>query len=220
MDGPGINEKIRFGYAKSASKLGQDFQLYRSAVPIDPIDPDNLVGTIKAVMTTSWDWMRANKYGNAVWYAVIDGQEASEPLSAQVGDYLTGDKTFFIASKQYQMPMQSVECNRTISIIRPTQDITPGPKGYVGYLPEDSEVIMTNMPASVLTKSSREKASSDLPTDTKQPAWTVLIPNLANVPILVGDIISDEQQENYAVMDNELTDLGWRLTAQQVVNAG
>lgn len=214
-----INEKIRAGYAKAAQKLGQDFSLYRSATPINPIQSDYLVGIVKAVMTVSWNWMKPNKYGNAVWNAVIDGQLSSGNLSAQVGDYIVGDQTFFIASKQYQMPMQAVECNRTISIERPSQHTGAGYQGYTASTPASSEIVMTRMPVSCLKAGDNENAPTRLPTDTKQPMWIILMPNLGGVMIRSDDTIIDDKNQQYVVMTPELTDLGWRMTAQQTVNS-
>lgn len=223
MDGPGINEKIRYGYAKAAEKLGQDFQLYRSATPIEPLNSGNLVGTIKAVMSQDWTWMKANRPGNAIWYCCIDGQAVSAPLSAQEGDYLVGDGTFFVLSKQYQLPIQTMECNRVLDIIRATQPKTAGPQPYGAYIQQDDdtvETIMTQMPASVLKTGSQASAPSRLPTDTEEPKWIIQLPNIGGVNIRVGDFIIDDIAENYVVTTNEETEFGWRLVAQQVVNSG
>ena len=78
---------------------------------------------------------------------------------------------------------------------------------------------MTDMPASVLKVGRGMAADTKLPTDSREPMWTILMPNLGGVIIRIGDIITDNINEEYAVSENELTDLGWRITAMQVVNA-
>lgn len=218
MNGEQINQKIRYGYYKAAKKLGQDFNLYRSATPINPIQSGNLVGVIKCVATVDWKWMRSNKPGNAVWWLVADGQSSSEPLSLREGDYLVGDKTFFVLSKEYQMPMSGAECNRIVSIVRPTQSIAKGNQGYTAYPASGTTPVFTNMPASVLKDSRGARADSKLPTDTLQPEWIVLLPNLGGVDIKTGDIMTNEVGENYVLSVDEKTEFGWRLTARQVVN--
>jgi len=219
MDGPGINQKIRFGYAKAASKLGQPFTLYRSAVPINPINSSNLIGTLLMVATLDWNWMKSNRPGNAIWWLVVDGQDSSSPLSAQEGDYLVGDKTFYILSKEYQMPMSGFECNSVIDIIRPNQSQAIGNVGYVAYQPGTSIPIMTQMPASVLMINRQgSTAPSKLPTDTLEPSWIIQVPNLGGVFIRTGDIIIDNYTDEYVISVNEETEFGWRLTAQQVIN--
>lgn len=223
MDGPQIDQKIRFGYAKAAQHLGQPFQLYRSAMPINPLDSGNLIGTLPAVMSQDWTWMKSNRPGNAIWFCCIDAQIASQPLAAEEGDYLVGDHVFFVLSIEYQLPLQVMECNRTLNIIRATQPQTAGLQPYAGYIQQDSKTvktIMTQMPASVLKTGSQASAPSRLPTDTEEPKWIIHLPNLGGVNIRVGDFIIDDINENYVVTTNEETEFGWRLVAQQVVNSG
>ncbi len=217
MDGPGINEKIRFGYAKAAQKLGEPFDLYRWTSPIDPIDSANLIGSLPAVMTVDWEWMKANKPGNNIWYVLIDGQASSFPLSAEERDYLVGDAVYYIFSKEYQMPMQAMQCNRQITINRPTQSMAPGSNGYIDPQSSPTE-IARNMPASVLLTNSGENSPMKLPSDTKQGTWTIQIPN--DFSILVGDIVIDDLGQEYVVMIPEESEFGWRLRVQQVVNDG
>lgn len=218
MDGPGIDQKIRFGYAKAASKLGEDFLLYRPTVPVDPISPGNLIGTILCVATVDWNWMKSNRPGNAIWWLVVDGQDSSLPLSAQEGDYLVGDQTYFVLTKEYQMPMSGCQCNRIVSIVRATQSIDVGYQGYIAYPSSGTTPIFTNMPASVLKDSRGKMADSKLPTDTMQPEWLVHLPNIGGVQIMTGDFMIDDVGEQYVLSVDEETEFGWRLTARQVVN--
>lgn len=219
MDGPQINQKIYYGYAKAGNKLGQNFDLYRSATPVNPIQSGNKVGVIKCVATVDWNWMKSNRPGNAVWWLVADGQTSSDPLSLHEGDYLVGDKTFFVLSKEYQMPMSGAECNRIVSIVRPTQSITKGNQGYIAYPSSGTTPMFTNMPASVLRNSGKGSRSEiNLPTDTAQPEWIVLLPNLGGVEIKTGDIMTNEVGEQYGISVDEKTEFGWRLAARQVVN--
>lgn len=220
MDGPGIDQKIRFGYAKAAKKLGKPFELYRSATPFNPLSIGNLIGSLPAVVTVDWEWMKSNKPGNAIWWILIDGQDSSYPLSAQEGDYLVGDQTFFILTKEYQMPMSAAECNRVVSIIRPEQPIGVGNQGYAAYTLPTSTTIMEGMPISILKDRGGRFADSKLPTDTDQPGWIVQMPNLGGVNILTGDIMIDDVGDNYVVSTNEETEFGWRLVVRQVVNKG
>lgn len=218
MDGPGINQKIRYGYAKAAEKLGQTFSLYRSTIPVDPISPPNLVGSMKAVVTIDWEWMKSNKPGNAIWWLVVDGQSSSAPLSAQEGDYLVGDATYFVLTKEYQMPMSCVQCNRVVSVFRADQSQAVGNIGYTSY-PASGEIeIFRNMPCSVLKGSKGSNADSKLPTDTLEPEWGVLIPNLDDRDIITGDFMVDESGSRYVLSVNEKTQFGWRLTGRQVTN--
>lgn len=229
MDGDKIQQKIYYGYAKAASKLGGLFNLYRSSTPLTPIAVGNLIGQTKASTNVEWTYMKANKYGNAVWQILIDAQRKNAPLAAKVGDYIVGvpnthghiddDTTYFIAAEQFLMTILAVECNKTINIIRPSQSTGAGYKGYAGYTPGTSEIIMTAMPASVLQAAKSTNAPTKLPTDTNEPTSIILIPNLGNVIVRVDDIVIDNLNQQYVVMQNELADLGWRIIAKQVVNS-
>ena len=225
-----VYQKILYGYAKCAEFVGAPFLLYRSATPINPIASGNLIGTILADTNTSWEYMKANFYGNAVWNLIIDAQQSSLPLAAKVGDYLVGTtsitglptdlSTYFVQVLDFDLPPKAIKCNRTISMIRPAQATGPGNLGYVSYTHATSITIMTAMPAAVLIQGKGSEAKTKLPTDTRNPSWIVLLPNLGGVTVRVGDIIIDDLNQNYVVKDNELTELGWRLLTEQVVNDG
>jgi hypothetical protein len=49
------------------------------------------------------------------------------------------------------------------------------------------------------------------------PYWTILLPAFGQVILRTGDFISDDIGRNAVVAAAELTDLGWRITAQQAV---
>jgi hypothetical protein len=234
MDGLQINQKIRFGYEKAAAKLGEPYALYRSAIPFTPIAFGNLIGTLPMVPSQDWTWMKANRPGNAIWFVCVDGQDSSLPLSATEGDYFLGDKTFFILSKEYQLPMQAVECNKLINVLRPYQATTPGytSGNYAGYQETQATVIMQNMPISMLINKQGSRAESKLPTDTLQPTWTCLMPNLGNVDVRTGDMVvglSDidslaampgivATDDRFVISATEETEFGWRLTCSQMMN--
>ena len=312
-----IQQKIFFGYAKAAYKLGATFNLYRSSSPINPISSGNLIGEAQMSRSVNWEYNSANKYGNLAFNACLDAQASSAPINCQVGDYLipvsgsdsgytilsvsvasagtgfkvgdlivinaqsftqyisvtvssissggviTGisltssgtfssplptnpvgiyytsgsgiDATFniiwtslniiddnnayYVQSLQFDLPPRVVQCNRTINVIRPAQTTGPGNVGYVGYQPSTSTTIMTAMPAAVIIESPGKEAATNLPTDTREDGLMILIPNLGNVTVRIDDIVIDDLQQNYVVYANELTELGWRIRAYQVVNA-
>lgn len=231
MDGSLIQNRVSFGYAKAASILGSPFNLYRSATPINPIAAGNLITQVKASTNITWEYMKGNKYGNALYQIIIDAQYSTSPNSVVLGDYIVGiadanghildNHTYFIVSLEYLLPPQAIQCNSIISVTRPSQTTGAGNVGYSGYTvnPVNSQAVMTAMPASVLIESRGEKSPTDLPTDTKEPNWLVLLPNIGNVKIRVDDIIFDANNQSFVVTNNELTEFGWRLQAQQVINA-
>ena len=266
MDGGNLQQKIQMGYGKAAVKVGASFFLFRSPTPIDPLNPNNLIGIIPVSTNVGWEYMTQQRYGKAVWNMIIETRQ-TQPLYAQPGDYLVPTQGYFfdlggldnylssaygsddfylpaprasafgtdvdfyskgyvedinfyyLASTQFLLPPLGVSCNRGIDIIRPTQVIGAGFQGYAEYLPSTSEIIMQKMPASILEMSTTNQAPTNLPTDTRQPKVIILIPNIGNVIVRADDIIIDDLNQNYVVTDNELTDLGWRILAEQVVNS-
>ena len=224
-----IHQKILYGYAKAGLKLGASFNIYRSATSLNPISSGNLIGTTQMVASVDWTFMKASKYGNAVFFACMDAQSANAPLSVEVGDYLvptqgadnviSDNHTYFVQSLQFDLPPIVVQCDQQLNVIRPSQNTAVGYDGYAGYTAATSITIATGMPASVLRSGKGQNAAPQLPTDAREPMWIVLMPQLGNTIFRIGDIIIDEINQEYVITENELTELGWRIMAQQVVNS-
>jgi hypothetical protein len=234
MDGGLLDQHVQYGYAKCAQKVGSNFNVFRPTSPINPLASGNNIGVGLGSANQSWDYMKANRYGNAVWNFIVNNQfaNAMNPvpiLRAQVNDYFVGiadefddvddNSTYFIMAMQFLMPPQAVKCNDVLTLLRPTQGVGAGYQGYAGYTPATSEIIMQNIPASVLGKGRGEKSPVNLPTDSKEPTWIVLLPNIDGTVIRIGDIFLNSINEDFVVTENELTELGWRLQATQVVNS-
>ncbi|MDE2024858.1 MAG: hypothetical protein KGJ07_00015 [Patescibacteria group bacterium] len=94
MDGGILQQRIQYGYGKCAEKVGAPFFLFRSATPINPLNPDNLIGIINSSSNVSWDYMRQQRYGNAVWNLIIETRNTA-PLFAQPGDFLVPTEGYF-----------------------------------------------------------------------------------------------------------------------------
>jgi hypothetical protein len=214
MDGPTIQARVYAGYAKAAKVIGLPFNLYRPMVADDPLG--NLVGTIKAAMdsTPSYKFRKPNEYGDATWYALIDD------ATTQAGDYLiNANGTYFIAGKQFLLPVIVVECNRAVHITRQQAVTAVGAVGYSGSVPaQDVDVIGTPgamWPASILF-GGKSQVAAGLPADVKNSGWRILLPPSVPSTIMAGDIVTDDLGKRYAIDGAELTDLGWRLNAQEV----
>ena len=265
VDAAHVQERIQYGYGKCATKIGSPFFLFRSKTPFDPLNSHNLLGIINSSSNVSWDYMKQQRYGKAVWNMIIETRK-TQPIYAQPGDYLipavgyyfklggynnylssaygsenlyvpacvssaygtnldiyeTGfiedNLSYFMASTEFLLPPLGVNLNRVIDIIRPTQMTGAGYQGYAEYLPSTSVCIASKMPASILESGNAGVPPTKLPTDEKEPRWIILIPNL-NLIVRVDDIIIDDLNQEYVVTDNELTFLGWRILADQVVNS-
>jgi len=210
MDAQQIQDKIyEKGYGKVADHIGFLYTIYRSSDGDNPIQPANIIGEIKVAPTTTWTWMMVKKYGDSTWILVVDGR------GLEVGDYLVGElRTFFIASMEKILPILGVMCDRKITIVRPKTTEGIGDVGYSGYVQGDAstfDVLHTSVPSSFLKSSRGEKNPVKLPTDAKMPWYAVYLPQWDSVFLRNGDIIIDENQQDYIISDNEHTPLGWHL---------
>ena len=69
-------------------------------------------------------------------------------------------------------------------------------------------------PCSILLGGRFDKAGT-LPADVRNEGWKVLLPPSVPVVIKPGDILTDDLGKRYTVTGAELTDLGFRMTAQE-----
>ena len=231
MNGATIQAHVWKGYAKSAEVLGSSYQFYRPAGHLLLEDGDNLLleggGSLTlesqgfpgssvlslpvSLNAEDMKYGKPNKYGKATWYALVDG------TSLRVGDYFIGPQgTFFIAAMQPLLPILVVECNRTISIARPQAQSGKGVQPYSGMTTADETPFATNVPCSILQGTKGEKSEVNLPDDTRSPWWVMLFP--ASVGrVLPGDLVIDDLGQRYVISSNEVSSLGYRVTAMMTM---
>jgi len=211
MDAATLQQKIYGGYGKAALRIGPVYNLYHPTSAANPISPATWLGTLNASFNAQdMTYSKPNLYGKPLWYALLDGTQT------QVGDYLVNDdKTFFIAAQQDTLPILAVECNRTLNIFRPQQQVDAGVNPYGGTIDANQTELMTAWPASVLQGTKGEKGDAPLPGDVRLPWWAILLPAYPGVNLLTADIITDDINRRYIVSSAELSDLGWRLTCMQ-----
>ncbi|GAB3249175.1 hypothetical protein [Chitinimonas naiadis] len=218
MDGQTLQAKIYAGYARSAQHIGLDFDLYRPASIAAPLS--NKVGTLKAAMdsSASYSFKAPNEYGDPTWFALIND------ATTQPGDYLVnGNGTYFIAGKQFLLPVIVVECNRQVRVSRQPAPTGVGAVGYGGPCGTAGDIDVigstaggTAWPCSILLKGQREKSLSALPGASSQVGWQILLPPSVAVPLNAGDIATDDLGRRYLLHGAEQSDLGWRLTCTEV----
>ncbi len=211
MDGAKLQDKIYKGYGQAAKRIGYPYQQLR---PVSAIDAINVAAlqTLPASFTTNFNYSAPNKYGIATWLGLFDARECTP------GDYLVGHQgTYFIAAMQDTLPIYCVQCNRTISVLRPSMPEGVGAVGYGGDTAATEEPLMTNWPASVLQGTKGEANEVKLPGDVRTPWWAILVPAWPGVTLRTSDIITDDLGRRYVISSAELTDLGWRMTAMQAM---
>jgi len=197
-------------YALIARRVGQQHSFYRPQAAISPIGTAYLQQM--ASFTQDYRYSKPNKYGNAAWYGMFDSTQC------QPGDIIEGAAgTFFIAALQELLPIYCVQCNRTISVLRTSQEGAAGVIGYGGTTAANEVALMTGWPASVLNGTKGEKSPVGLPADAKTPWYIFLFPQYSDIVLRTSDVITDDIGRRYIVSSAELTDMGWRATGMQAL---
>jgi hypothetical protein len=214
MDGARLQGLIYKGYGKAAARIGLQTDQYRAKSASSPLATTNKIQTLPVSFNAQdWKYMSPNKYGNAVWYAVMDA------TSTLQGDYLSNavDGTFFVASLQTNLPITAVQCNHTLNMTRPAQPTGVGAVGYSGDIAATETALMTGWPASVLMSRGGRQPDASLPADASGGGWEILFPQWAPVVLRPGDIATDETGRRYLFSTCELTDFGWRIRASMEI---
>lgn len=216
MDGATLQNRIYNGYAKAAARVGLPCGQYRPTSALTAaIAGGNLLRTLTASFNAlDFTYTKANLYGKALWYCLADGTQL------QIGDYLVrpDGSALFIAAMQALLPILAVECNRTVKVFRPQQLSGVGAQGYGGDTVASETLLANQFPASILVGAKSDKGPVDLPGDVRNPSWLILLPPLPGAVYLRNaDVITDEQSRRYVISSAELTDLGWRINATQVL---
>ena len=227
MNAAQINAKIYAGRGKVALRLGLDYGVFRPVTAADPMT--NQVTTIKAAFNSGDNSYKSpNMPGDAFWYGDFDARVT------QPGDYLVHPANpldiKYIAAQQSLLPIICVDCNRKVRLSRAAPQGAAGTVGAVGYNgmcdapAESSDVIGTN-PASnggvfvgwpcAILFGGKSQAAIGLPGDVKNSGWRILLPPSVPVVLRAGDIVTDDLGKRYAIEGAELSDIGWRINAQE-----
>jgi len=208
MDGATIQNRVYFGYAKAAQRIGLAYDLYRPLSPTAPMA--NKVGTLMAALDSGpgYQFKAPNEYGDPTWFALIND------ATTQPGDYLVGPGgTYFVAGKQFLLPVIVVECNRIVHLSRIPAQAAVGVGAYSTGAPAAAADVLTGWPASILLGGRGESTGTGLPSASKNVGWKILLPPSVTQTVNAGDLIIDDLQRRYVVQGAEYTDLGWRISA-------
>lgn len=219
MDGATLQAKIYAGYAKAAKVMGIAYDQYRPVSAALPLG--NKVATVKMAVDSGrqYSFTSPNEYGDPTWLALIDD------ATVQTGDYLVGNNgglntnTYFIAGKQFLLPVLAIECDHAIRISRQVANTSVGAVPYSGTTAA-SEVNILGAPGALWPASillgGKSQAGMSLPAGAKQTGWRILLPPSVPVTIMASDIVTDDVGRRYLIDGAELTDLGWRINANEL----
>jgi hypothetical protein len=209
MDGTTLGARIAWAYGKAAGKIGLPYTQYRPASATAPMAI--ALGTVTAAFKPSGkDFGAPRKPENAFF----DGHMDTSPVAP--GDILVGPEgTFFV----WQLPpfgaALCVECNYTVSVVRPDQPVASGFNDLGATASTTQITLLSGWPASIRRDGRGQESDADLPGTGKVGNWVVLLPAFPSVTILVADVVARSgDAARLLVSLAELTD-GWRLIAQE-----
>lgn len=214
VDVVAIERHVQHGNGIAAVKLGPLYAFVRPSNPLAPIP--GAYAYLSAFLTTDDKSAstKANTYGKPLWYGRFDR------TTTLPGDYMIGQAgTFFIAAQQSLLTTLLVECNRVITV-RTTTASVAGAAGFGAQPYADNTerfngvIAMAGWPASILAGTKGKSNESQLPGDVRTPWVAVLVPAYPGVTIRTGDQLTDDLARTFTISSAELTDLGWRLTAE------
>ncbi len=206
MDGALLDRRIYAGRAHAARRLGYECVLYR---PQESTWANEL-GSLYCAFSTEGAYKKPALYGKALWYGDLDGR-LTKP-----GDYLvrlSDQSTWFIAAQAPTLPIIMIAAPRTLTLARQSPVAGVGAVAYSGVIAPT--VLVTAWPASILF-SGGGGAAAGLPGDVSEAAWRILWPVTFPLPIEATDLLTDDLGRRFEVSAAELTDLGWRLAANEV----
>lgn len=199
--------------SKWSAKLGTSYAQYRPPSGTNPTASANQIGTLQALFDSSISlaFNAPNKFANGLFAAIVN------PTAVQPLDYLIGGQgTFFVASTEPLKPILCIQCNRVCNFYRPTPGASR-PNYYAGDIPSDRVPLLTDVPCSQLQGTKGERnAAEQLPTDSRMQWSEVILPAFLGSHLRQGDRIADDINRNFVISACELTELGWRLTAEMV----
>jgi hypothetical protein len=220
MDAATLQARINAGYGKASQRIGYLFTIYRPRSGSAALVPGNVVGAqlnaIFTVKASTFSFGRPGDYKNPLWLGLFD------PTTTKVGDYLSNPThgTWFIIALQDQLPVLCVECNNTISIVRPGGSPVLGVGSYSGASPATETPIITSWPASLILDARGRSTGANLPLDEQNPFFLALLPAFAGADIRPSDILidGDTPARRYIVAASEFSPFGWRMMVQHATS--
>lgn len=207
MDPAVLRDRISRGLGAAARSIGRTTDAYRPSSADTPLARSNRYLRLPAAFSApDGHFQHPNPYGSAIWHGVFD-EAYTRP-----GDYLVqGENIWFIATRQDLLPPLCVKTCRIVSFARPAAPSANGVNAYGGVTLTKATKLLKNWPASVIGAAGAAHPSTDLPSDSTLPYWTVLLPAFGDTVLLNGDLMTDDLGRTAVVSGAELTSLGWRL---------
>lgn len=203
MDGSIAQQRIYAGFAKAAAKVGRAYAHYRAALPISPIEPGNLLGSVNCLFAADKRFEVPQKYKIPARYPYADGGELQQ-RDILVGPY----GTFYVGDMQPLLPLQAIRCNEVVSITRPVYQGTE-------VVPEQ---IALGLPCFRQLKKVDQKPVGGIGgasnSSTPIGEWFLFAP-IDHTLVRQSDVITDAGGRIYTLDTIDPTEIGTVLTMRQ-----
>ena len=222
MDQSRLQALIGRGLALCGSITGAKYLQYRPSQALNPIGPAALIATLTCAFDLSRDLslLTPTPPGHPFVLMLVD------PALVLPGDLLVGTETYFVARVQVLQPAWCVLCNAAFNIIDTAAQTTAGANVYGGQVSATDPPLASGWPASMLAKSRGEQDITKLPSDTRAAFFEVYLPVIPGITIGIGLALQgtavginlpfqDLTDQDYMIMNAELTAYGWKLLVGQ-----
>ena len=218
MDGATLQQKVYYGYAQAAKRVGHAHIQSRPVFGGTP----TAIGSINAVMavgpTTGFNFERPALEADFQFQCLADAAQL------QIGDVLTdalSGVTYFIGGKAPLMPVIAIRCNATLSFERRSPPVqAPGLNAYSGASFANEIEAVTGIPACVIFASSgKSSRGTALPGDAPGPIkYEIHVSPLIDATMIaLNDAVIDDAGRRFLVAGFEKTPVSFRLdTVHQV----
>jgi len=206
-----IQKKLWKAYGKVGKALGREFSVYRPTELTDPMRPTNWLFNTDIAFSQDWKYKSPHKWGVSLWKTWVDGR-LNRLTDIEQGDIFYDslrNETYFVASTQEHLDIQSIKANERITISR--AGYTDGANGFG---PGDTEVA-TDVPCYIEEPGSGGGNLGYIPaasysTDSVPSYIVFLVDN--NNEIEIRDAITDDKGRRFQVLNIDDNDVGRKLS--------
>jgi hypothetical protein len=213
MNSRTLQDRLYRAAGRAARHIGAPVDLLRPDNPRAPLSPANRILKLHATfLPIGGRHTRPVVFGDNLWEGVFDA------AYTRPGDILHSVETgeiHFIAAQQPLLPVLCVRASRRLDISRAAAASTPGLNAYGATVTATEAVLAKAWPAAIVAGGGQGTGQSGIAADVPAGTWQVLLPVSLNVALRIGDRLTDDLGRIAVIATAELTDLGWRLQAQQ-----
>ena len=201
-----INTKVSLGLAKAASILGANQALYRPTSAFLPTSGSPF-GNVYCAFDINPDFKLISTAQPGHSYVAL----LADPSVVELGDYLVGEDTHFVARVEPLRPALCVLCNQIVDLLDTDVTTSAGTNAYGGRTDDTDTILAQGWPVSMSARTHSEQDVTKLPSDTRSAYYDVLAPPMPGVMLTFGMRLQDSSGQDYEIVSAELSLFGWRL---------